>query len=397
MDENNLMNDGFVKSGTNYYSVFIPVIILISLGLVNLWEFTPARFYVKENFGSSDPLFLVKQQLLWLLFGVVAMLLVKYGFPSALKYRWCFVVLTPLLLWIAFVPGIGPRDGGMHRYIEFMGINFNTGLWAILLSVPAFSAWLNYLDQENPRRFAGVGLFLWIFLIIGLLIEQRNLPMMVLFCAVVFGMVMGARQNKFKKIIVAGTALILLGAFFAFSIVSAPYRFSRVKELYNYQYNPLGYGYQTRLTQSDLRAGGFVGQGLGSFSDDQNPPPQPVMPYTITTFMLQITARQFGLCGVFFVVLLVGSLGAAGSRIARRHEDDFVYMVKMGALLFLLAQPFFSIVRTYNLLPFIPSHYIPFFSYGLEPTLAGFVVLGILSCRHSDCRIVRNALPDLKS
>ena len=44
-------------NGSTIYFAFIPVVGLVFLGLINLWDFSPIQHYVTENFGSSDPFF----------------------------------------------------------------------------------------------------------------------------------------------------------------------------------------------------------------------------------------------------------------------------------------------------------------------------------------------------
>ena len=153
---------------------------------------------------------------------------------------------------------------------------------------------------------------------------------------------------------------------------------------YAYQASPYSFGYQTFMSVMDREAGGLTGQGFGSFTTEPMEPRRYVLPYTVTTFMLQITARQMGLCGIAFVVLLVALLAYAGRNLVLETQGDFDRMVKIGALMFLLWQAFFSIARTLNLLPLMPAHNIPFFGYGANAVITAFVALSLLLYRKRD-------------
>ena len=300
------------------------------------------------------------------------------------KYSWLFAILSPLVLILALIPDLGVWIRGGHRHFQIFGITVYSGIWAVLLALPALSVWLSHLDRKNYKRFVGCGLFAWIVLINVLFSMQGDEPMLVLFDAIVLGMAVSARHNRRYPISVVALALLLLFSVLSYSVISHPYRLERIKAAYAYHVEPLGEGYQTRLSLEDVSAGGLTGLGLGSFSGEKFAEHYYVMPYTVTTFMLQVTARQMGFCGIALVISLVGLLAYCGWHLARKAQSDFERMLKTGALLFLLLQAFFSVARTLNLLPLMPSHCIPFFSYGAHTTVAAFVVMGLLLFNESE-------------
>ena len=366
------------KTIPNIYLTLVPVALLILLGLVNLWDFTPIQHYAKTHFGSDNSHFMMKRQILWVAIGVVAMVAVKYSYVLVEKNRWLFAILSPLILLLPLMPNTGVCIRGGCRHFHMFGFTVYSGIWAVLLALPALSAWLAQLDRENYKRLAGWGLFAWIITINLLFSLQCDLPMLVLFDVITFGMAVSVSDNRRYKIIVVGLAMFLLFSGFIYSILSHPYKVKRIKAAYAFQIEPSGKGYQTRISLEDVRAGGLTGLGLGSFAKEKFVEHYYVMPYTVTTFMLQVTARQMGYCGIALVVSLIGLLAYCGWHLARKAHNDFERILKIGALMFLLLQAFFSIARTLNLIPLMPSHSIPFFSYGAHVTLAAFVILGVL-------------------
>ena len=271
---------------------------------------------------------------------------------------------------------------GSHRHLELFGVNVYVNIWVVLLSVIAFSTWLIVVQKSKRPWFAAVGLFIWLLIINWLFIEQRDLPMLVLFDVMAFGM--AVMQRGPKKLAFASVAMVVLVmlTFFVVFVLNQEYRRNRVMAAYDYRIDPLGAGYQTRIALEDIESGGWMGKGLGSFKEDEdNFSKRYVLPQTVTTYMIQITGRSQGMLGIALLIALWVSLVGFFHRSVKAAQNDFDYVVKLGSLLFLGGQAFFSVVRTTNILPLAPAHAMPFFSYGSAITLAAFSAIGLLMSR----------------
>ena len=222
MQYNFSFRDFLKTTPLHVYLAVIAVMLLILLGLLNLWDFVPIQIYVYRHFDSIDPLFMLKYQILWVVLGLVALFLVKYGYCQLRQYRRIFALLVPLLLAFAFVPHVGLHLNGSCRHINFMGGTIHTGIWAVLLAVPALSGWITYVNRKDSPRFAALGMFVWIVLISGLLLAQVDLPMLALFNAVAISMIVVSKLKLHLKIIIVGLLLTLVLGGISFNLLNSP-------------------------------------------------------------------------------------------------------------------------------------------------------------------------------
>lgn len=363
----------------NYGLVLIGVTVLIGLSLINLWDFKPVQSFVLENWKSGDPFFLVKRQLLWVGLGMIAMLAIRPLLTAGTRFFWLIAFAVPLLQLLTLAPLTGKAIHGSQRYFDFFGLNVYAGIWVVLLSIPLVSMWLSKINRHRLTRWPGLGLGCWLLLVNALFLRQPDLPMLALFDAVVLGMAVFSRNEKSSRLKVIAAAPLGLLLIFAFGFYNHHYTVSRLmKSVAACHSDPFGQGYQARIALEDIGSGGFFGQGLGSFSDEKRQRHHYIMPQTITTYMLQITARQLGLAGILIVCLGSGGIIMWGWRQSRREPEDFEHLLKTGAVLFLAIQAFCGITRTLNIIPFSPAHAIPFLAYGAHKTMASFAALGIL-------------------
>lgn len=377
------MSDIAIKKSidnTNTFLILLSTITISILGLINLWDFTPIHSYVANNFGSNDSLFLVKRQLMWLAVGVLAFSATWYAFKFIPEVKWFFVFAIPMLQLMMLFTDIGISINGGIRHIHLFGTNVYVNIWIVLMAAPATSIWLMQINVNRETRILPTVLSVWLLLVNILFIMQNDLPMMLLFNLIAFGMSFLSRGRKKLPVLIVTTVIFVIASGSFLFVVNSDYRFQRLMSTYDYTIDPYGAGYQARIAHEDFDSGGFTGLGFGSYKLINGDKWQRyVLPETITTHALQITGRQMGALGIGGLFIIWASLLIFGKRLAEHSSSDFDHLLKIGAILFLAGQVIFSFGRTLNVLPLLPSHHIPFLSYGGSVTIAAFVALAIIT------------------
>lgn len=337
---------GRTDNGSTIYFPFIPVAGLVFLGLVNLWDFSPIQHYVTENFGSNDPFFLVKRQLLWIVSGLLLMAIVWRFYVVLSKVCWLSVFMVPMLQVLTFWPDVGARMYGSHRHIQLFGSCVYANIWVVLLSVIALSAWMIGVRKAKRPWFVAGGLFIWLLIVNCLFIEQRDLPMLVLFDVMAFGMSVMQRGPKKMAVTAVSMLVLVMLTFFVIFVLNQEYRRNRVMAAYDYRIDPLGAGYQTRIALEDIESGGWMGKGLGSFKEDEdNLSTRYVLPQTVTTHMIQITGRSQGILGIALVIALWVTLVGGGSEALKQLKMILILWSNLVRCCFLVGKLFLALLE----------------------------------------------------
>lgn len=357
---------------THFHFALAAALGLVFLGLLNLWDFRPFQSYIFMYTGHQKPWNAIVFQLAWIVPGIVGFVLLRNRLGWMRKHAWIWAAVPVILLILPFIPGIGvPVGGGVRRSIWVFGILINAGLWAVLAALPTLAVWLS----EPATVRARVCRLCWFLAINLLLALQPNLPMLALFNAVTLTVVLVSGTADCWK--TAAVLSLFMAAACTLGVATDWRSVEQFRAMSDHRLEGLGAGYQARMSLEDIHSGGLFGQGLGSFAHVDDYRSNHVLPDTVTTFMLQITGRILGLVGIGAVLLLLTILSWSAWKAAANQQDQYARLLCMGALAFFGFQAAFSILRTLNLLPFIPSHAIPFLAYG-QTTMAAFMAIALL-------------------
>jgi len=123
------------------YVLLLMVAGLVALGLVMLFS---TSAFAQDSHG--DIYYFVKRQGLWLVIGLmigIAIAMIDYHFW--MKWWWVVFALAVLLLVCCFVPHIGMRINGSHRWIK-LGMVFQPSELAKIASILFLSWWYSRTD-----------------------------------------------------------------------------------------------------------------------------------------------------------------------------------------------------------------------------------------------------------
>lgn len=317
-----------------------------------------------------DPFYFVKQQIIWLVVGYVA-LIVAYLTPYLFwkKYAPHIFAASIFFLVVVLLPGVGSRLLGARRWIAIGPIGFQPSE-AIKITLALFFAYL--ADKNVPLKK-----MVWTLGCVAILVMlQPDLGTTI--SIVVIGI---------SQMFIAGVPLMTLGVLLGGGSLSAivliltsEYRRARLLSFFTHDNDPNGASYHVRQILLALGSGGFLGVGLG-----QSRQKHLFLPETATDSVFAIIAEELGFIGASLLVIVLAFFTLRALRLAKNAPDKFSRVLATGIAMWIGGQMFLNIASMVALTPLtgIP---LPFFSYGgssLVMMLAGIGILLQIS-RHSE-------------
>lgn len=337
----------------------IAVVILAVFGLLMVYD--SSQFEAFQEF--NDNFYYIKQQVISAVIGFGLL-----GFFSFYDYRRLqkialpFFLLSILLLLLVFIPGLGVKAGGAHRWIRLAGFPLQPAEIIKLSSVIFLAA----IFQKKVRSLPFILMTGFIGLIIG--VFQRDLGSAVVFFLIAFGIyfVAGAQFKNFLGLLVVG-ALGLVGF-----VLIAPYRIKRILAFLDPFADPQGYTYHISQILIALGSGGLFGLGGG-----QSRQKFAYIPEITTDSIFSVIGEEFGLLGSIVLISLIGFLVLRGYKIAQASDDKFGKLLAVGLTTWLGVQAAVNLASMVSLMP-LTGVPLPFISYGGSALIANLVAVGIL-------------------
>lgn len=312
----------------------------------------------------SNQYYYAKEQLKWLGLGIAAMIIV-----SRIDYhRWStlalpFLLGTMGLLLAVFVPGLGVRALGAHRWINFGLFVIQPAELAKLVLVIYLSAWFSV---QEKKRF---GAFLLLTCVLfGLVILEPDLGtgVVILVISLIMYFLSGASVKHFMFLV----PVIIFGV--VILAVSSPYRFARLTTYLNPESDPLGASYQIRQVLLSLGSGGLTGIGIGKSRQKYE-----YLPEANTDSIFAIIGEEVGFVGTLFVVGTFALFVWRAFHIALLAPDIFGRLLASGIASWIGIQSILNIGAMAALIPLtgIP---LPLISYGGSSLVIVLTAAGIL-------------------
>lgn len=340
------------------YNLLILVFALTVVGLIAVTD-ASAPIALK-NF--SDKFHFAKQQLIWGIIGLAAMIVV-----SKIHYSFWKKIATPLFyisivgLILVLIPSISSKVLGARRWIIIGSYTFQPSE-LVKLTIAIYLAKVGLSDKKVlaylvPLVLAG-----------GLIMLQPDLG-----TAIIIG-VIGITQ-----IFISGVNIfILLGILISsfglglLLILISDYRKARLLTFLQQTQDPLGKGYHIRQILYALGTGGLFGIGLG-----QSRQKFLFLPEAATDSIFAVVAEEVGFIGATIIILLFVIFIYRCLKIALNAPDKFSKILASGIIAWIGGQAFLNIASMVALTPLtgIP---LPFFSYGGSSLTTVLIATGIL-------------------
>lgn len=341
--------------------LFLLTVFLAAVGIFILYE--SSSYSALLNVG--DKYYFVKNQIISAIFGIVACLVVsQVNYKKFYSLALPVLLITILFLIAVFLPGIGVKLKGAHRWVNLRFSVFQPSeLLKISLSL-YLAAWLSV--KETGRLLAFMLLFgLCVLLVV--IQPDMGTAFIIAVTAIVMYFLSGAHIRDMLILV----ALLLFGAFMLIKI--EPYRLARLTSYQNINSKDLsGTSYHVKQILVALGSGGIGGVGFGKSIQKYA-----YLPENTTDSIFAIYAEESGfvgsilLMGLFFLEMILGFA------IASRAPDEFGRLLAGGIAVFIGVQALINIASQATLIP-LTGVPLPFISYGGSSMFINFVSVGII-------------------
>lgn len=316
-----------------------------------------------------DPSYYMRRQLLWLIVGLI----LSYG-AARLDYRLLRKFVVPLsaialiLLVLVFVPGIGVKVGGSHRWLGFGGVRLQPSEVAKIMLVVALAAWMTRVERRATDLKTGLLVPLGgLGVTLVLLIAEPDFGTTLL-CGLVGMSILYAGGTRMSYLVVTGVAGMCL---FFLAILRDPLRLGRLLAfIFPEKYPATAY----HLAQSKVAfiKGGLFGVGLGESIQKQF-----YLPEAHTDFILAIIGEELGLVATGLVLLFFVVIMLSGLYISFRAPDTFGRLLAFGLTVMLVLQAGINIGVVTGCLP-TKGLPLPFISYGGSSLVGALTSVALL-------------------
>ena len=356
----------FSNRGEANFNIIAVTIILMVLGVVMVTS--SSYYYAYTTIGDS--LYFFRRQMIWLVVGMIAMLLVMALARMDWIRRWSLVIYLASVFFCVLVLLIGNNVNGSTRWLGIGDfITFQPSEFAKL----AIVLYISHLVDMHREDI----LLLAIIAIPAGLVAIENLTSGVIIAAVgVLIMFMGGVSYKHLLLALLAGGLVL-GVFLIApriipSLAEYSYRLLRVQAwLDPFQY-ALDDGYQTVQSLYAVGSGGFFGRGLGQSIQKLG-----FIPEAYNDIIFAIICEEMGLFGAAIVVLLFGIFTWNGVKVSLSAPDRFTSFVCAGIVGQISLQAILNIAVNTNLIP-TTGVSLPFISYGGSSMLFLMASVGLI-------------------
>lgn len=351
--------------------ILLCVFFLVGLGLVQVYSSS----YIFATEMHGDGLFFFRKQLLFACLGVASLFFAAF-LPWKLSYKMGLVLwgVAVLAVCLTFVPGIGTKVGGAHRWIQLpLGFRFEPG--ELLRVTYPFA--LAPLIAQYARGAYDASWFWRLAAVFSPLILLNKQPdfgsfVIILTLAGALFVAFGLRW----RFIIGGVAIALPAL--ALMIMTSPYRRLRVEAYLNPWADPAQRGFQVIQSLLSFYSGGLTGVGLG-----QGQGKLFFLPEAHTDFTLAVLGEEMGFVGFFILLMVFGFVIFRGFQIALQLKKVRERAMALSFSLLLTFAVFINVGVALGLLP-TKGLTLPLISYGGSSLICTGLMIGWLLNLHRE-------------
>jgi cell division protein FtsW len=312
----------------------------------------------------SDQYYFVRQQVLWLGLGLVGLSVgskipYKFWYNAALP----FLIGTLLLLLVVFIPGLGVRTMGAHRWINVGFTVLQPAELAKFAIILYLSVWFSHPEKDRLWSF----LFL-LGMVVGLILLEPDLGTGVIILLIALAIYFFSNTPLTHLLVLLPIAAV---GVIIFALI-APYRMQRLTTFFNPQQDIQGSSYQIHQVLLALGSGGWTGVGIGKSREKYE-----YLPEANTDSIFAIIGEEVGFVGALGVMLAYVFIIWRGFRIATRAPDAFGRLLALGLIMWIAIQTIVNLGAMVAVLP-LTGVPLPFVSYGGSSLILLLSVMGIL-------------------
>lgn len=343
------------------WGIIIPALIIMPLGLVNL--------YSASHQGDSSNLVFV--QLGWICIGTVFMamaILIDYRIFE----RFAYIFYGFFLLLLLAVLVIGTSAMGAKRWLVFGPIRFQPSDPMKLAIVFALAKYFGGQRKNAPYYLRELFIPLFIVGIPALLIllePDLGTALLLTFVGMSICLFMKIRvQSMIILLILAATAIP-----FTWKFVLKDYQKGRIETFFNPASDPKGRGYHAIQSMIAVGSGRFLGKGYMKGTQTQ----LKFLPEQHTDFIFSVFAEEHGFFGSIIMLTTYLSLLLFGLRAASKAKEKFGVILGLGSVLIIAWHVLINIGMVTGVMPVVGVP-LPFLSYGGTSLVTSMIAIGLL-------------------
>lgn len=350
----------------------IPIVgfALSLFGLVMI--LSSSQILAADQFGGSY-YFFIRQLTAWVVGSIGFLFFLRMPLDTLFENRSRLFWITVVGLLLVFVPVIGPRIAGVHRWINLGFFQFQPAEMAKLFMVIFFSGFFatRAAQMDEPKKVL-FPFIAFLGVIAGLVMLEPDLGTTFIILLTSMVIFFAARANLIQYIALCLAGVVLLIGL----IFSADYRAERLSAFLGKVTNTadnLDEAYHTHQALIAVGSGGLWGVGFGQGTSKYS-----YLPQAHTDSIFAVIAEELGFIRT---ALLLGAylyLTWRGFLVAGRANSRFVQLLAVGISTMFIAQALVNIAGILSVLP-LTGVPLPFISYGGSSLIISLSALGLLT------------------
>ena len=343
------------------WGIIIPALIIISIGLVNLYSAT--------HQGESSNIVFV--QLGWIVVGgffMAAAILIDYRIFD----RFGYIIYGVVLFLLVAVLVAGTTAMGAQRWLALGPIRFQP---SDLMKIALVIALAKYFSGQRRNAPYFLRELLIPILLVGipafLIILEPDLgtALLVTFVGMTICFFMKIRMQS----IIIFMILAAIAIPFTWKFVLKEYQKDRVETFLNPASDPKGKGYHAIQSMIAVGSGRFLGKGYMKGTQTQ----LKFLPEQQSDFIFSVLAEEHGFFGSLIMLTSYLALLLFGLRAASKAKEKFGVILGLGVVLIIAWHVLINIGMVTGIMPVVGVP-LPFLSYGGTSLVTSMIAIGLL-------------------
>jgi rod shape determining protein RodA len=344
---------------------------VIGLGICSAVTLTS----VTRNFVAGSPRYYVDRQIVYLVIGFIAMLIL-----SRIDYevfsRFKVAIYGFLIFSILVVLGLGHEARGSTRAINFPLFSYQSSELGKVLLIIALAAFVVERARHLGERDTTVRVMIAALVPAMLVIAEPDLGSGLVYMTIAYMMLFIAGTSW--KHLAGLAALVVVAGAFVLAVAPAagvhllnPYQEERLTAFLNPSSNTES-SYQLQQSKIAIGSGQKTGRGVNGDQTSNG-----FVPEAHTDFVFAAVGERYGFLGAGIVLLLYGLMISRALRILVMAKDLLGSLIAAGVTAMLMFQVFVNVGVTIGIMP-ITGVTLPLMSYGGSSVITTMLAMGLL-------------------
>ncbi len=346
-------------------SLLVTVIFLVCFGLVMIYS--TSSYEAAMKFGDST--FYLKRQLLATVLGIIVMFFTaSFDYHRWGKYAILAYIATIICIVLVLTP-IGIEANGARRWIGVGSFSFQPAELAKLSIILFFAFFLSKKPTLVNKFGTSVAMLIYAALISGLIVViTKNLSSAIIVMGIAYIMILVTSKKSRWFVFIA---VLAFAAMVAVLFLAGGFRLERIRVWLEPEKYAQDGGFQTLQALYALGSGGLFGKGLG-----QSVQKLGFVPEAQNDMVFSIICEELGIFGGIAIIILFGFMIWRLMSIANNAEDLFGTLIAVGVLAHIAIQVVLNIAVVTNTIP-NTGITLPFISYGGTSTVFLMAEMGL--------------------